>query len=190
MLFIYFSWLSFILIPHQSRNPHLNIQTLRETWVYIKFNFTQHSHVHHTYPLHIAFFYSFLTLRTVSPEESHETEMYIVTVKKFLATVTSYRNYSSHTLLWQIMQSPLISLTLTYSPYHTYYIYFSSSTCLYTFNTIAKWISPMRIFWMRILCYSPSHTNTKPKHFSSQLIRRFSLKSSQQKPVLAETVIK
>ena len=31
-------------------------------------------------------FCSFLTLRTGSPEGSHTTEMYIMTVKKFLAT--------------------------------------------------------------------------------------------------------
>ena len=84
--------------------------------------------------------------------------MYIVTVKKFLATVTSYRNCNSHTLLWQIMQSPLISLTHLYTTHTTHPIYiYIFSTYLYTFDIIVEWIFLMRISSMKILFWFQQH---------------------------------
>ena len=93
--------------------------------------------MHHTYSLHTALLYSFLTLRIVSPEESHETEMYIVTVKEFLATITSYRNYKSHLTLTNHAESTHLSYTLIHNPHLTLHIYIFSNY-LYILKTIAE----------------------------------------------------
>ena len=136
--------------------------------------------MHHTYSLHTAFFYSFLTLRTASPEESHETEMYIVTVKKFLATVTSYRNCNSHTLLWQIMQSPLISLTHLYTTHttHPIYIHFFHLFIYIRYHSRMD-ISDEDLLNEDSLLVPATQQTQSPNSFSSGLIRWFSLKSSQ-----------
>ena len=106
--------------------------------------------------------------------------MYFVTVKKFLATMTSCRNCNSQTLLWLIMQTPLISLTHLYAIHTTHYLFI-----------YIQYHSRMNIsdedFLNEDSVLVPATQN--PNTFSSQLIRQFSLKRSQQQPVQADTII-